>query len=260
LGDSPHLQTLGLALACDCDCDEFPEAVILEDELEFLENLCVEYGYRNQASLLPLKTLKLGHGMYLLKSELTVIDNYLAKLVKISGLRILHIFNGLMKLGSMEEEAESMKVEWSLFKECTSLHQLSVTRLEDDVRQWLNTVGNSVQELIVTDHYGTYDAELENFNALKLPQLSMLFTAEDFRSKPESENEWFDIDSFVSEVDSRHDSVGEDPTNRDSEAGASLHVDKSIRTVLDQSLQDYPLIWTLKHNGLGQRSLIFGRF
>jgi hypothetical protein len=247
LEDSPHLQTLGLALAIDCDCEQFPEAVILEDEIDFFEKLCAEYGSRKTTSPLPLKTLKLGHGMCLFQSASTIIENYLAKLVKISGLRTLHIFNGLMKM-DIDDEAESMQVEWSLFKDCTSLHQLSVTRLEDDVRQWLNTVGNSVQELIVTDHIGIYDPILENFNALNLPHLSMLFTAEEFSSKPDSEDEWSDTDSFDSQFDSDHsrsdsqfgsesgssEEESEDAADTDSEAASSLHVDRSIRTVLDR--------------------------
>jgi hypothetical protein len=245
LVDSPHLQTLGLALACDCDCDALPEAVIMDFEFDFLENLCVEYGSRKPTSPLPLKTLKLGHGMYLLKSESTVIDNYLAKLVKISDLRTLHIFNGLMKWESIDEETESMEIEWSLFKECRSLHQLSVTRLEDDVRQWLNTVGNSVQELIVTEHIGIYDAMLENFSALNLPHLSMLFTTEKLRSKPDSEEEWSDTDSFDSQVNSQSvsqsasepgssEEESEDATDTDSKPASPLHVDRSIMTVLDR--------------------------
>jgi hypothetical protein len=32
-----RLKTLGLAFACDCDCDEFPEAIVLEGDCEFLE-------------------------------------------------------------------------------------------------------------------------------------------------------------------------------------------------------------------------------
>jgi hypothetical protein len=240
LGDSPRLQTLGLALAVDCDCEQFPEAVILEDEIDFFEKLCAEYGSRKTTSPLPLKTLKLGHGMYLFQSASTVTDNYLANLVKVSGLRTLHIFNGVIKI-DIDEEAESMKVEWSLFKECISLHQLSVTRLEDDVRQWLNTVGNSVQELIVTDHIGIYDAVLENFNALNLPHLSMLFTAEEFGSKPDSEDEWSDTDSFDSQADSQSASESysseeepEDPSDTGSEVASLLNVDRSIRTVLDR--------------------------
>jgi hypothetical protein len=103
LEDSPRLQTLGLALAIDCDCEQLPEAVILEDEIDFFEKLCAEYGSRKTTSPLPLKTLKLGHGMYLFQSASMVTDNYLAKLVEISGLRTLHIFNGLIKMDIDEE-------------------------------------------------------------------------------------------------------------------------------------------------------------
>jgi hypothetical protein len=206
----------------------------LEDEIDFFERLCVEYGSRRGMPPLPLQTLKLGHGMYPLKSKSTIIDNYLAKLVRVTSLRTLHIFNGLIKIGSIDEEAETMKIEWSLFKECTSLHQLSVARLEDDVREWLNTVGNSVQELIVTDHYGTYDAGLENFNALNLPHLSMLSIKEEYSQKPDSEDEWSDVDSDDSQVDSRPDLSEGVTATTDSNAESSPNVDRSIRTVLDR--------------------------
>lgn len=236
LGDSPNLQTLGLALACDCDCDRLPEAVIVEDELDFFENLCVEYGSRVSRSPLPLKTLKLGHGMYILKTEATTdtsFENYLAKLVKISNLRVLRIFNGLFKFeDNIDDEPESMEIAWSLFKECTLLRQLSVTRLEDDVRDWLNTVGRSVQELIVTDHYETYEHGWENFNALNLPCLKMLFTREEGRSRSDSEDEWSDVDSMESLVDS--DFLRESPGNSHSDTELLPTVDRSTRTVLDR--------------------------
>jgi hypothetical protein len=265
LGDSPHLQKLGLALACDCDCDEFPEAVIVEDEIDFFEKLCVEYGSQRTMPPLPLKTLKLGHGMYLQKSKSTV-DNYLAKLVKVSGLGTLHIFNGHIKTGSVEEEAKTMEAEWSLFKDCKSLHQLSVTRLEDNVREWLNTVGNSVQELIVTDHYGTYEAGLENFNALNLPNLSMLFTKEEYSPKPASEDEWSDIDSDGSQVESYSDLSEGIATTTDLRVGSSLHVERSIRTVLDRlsdggsKLTRLCLDLDFETQWVGQCSLHFGLF
>jgi hypothetical protein len=236
LGDSPRLQTLGLALAVDCDCDAYPEAVEVEDELDFFEKLCIEYGSRNSRSPLPLKTLKLGHGMYILKLDSTKnapIGNYLASLVKLSDVKVLRIFNGLFKM-SVDEEPESMEIAWSLFEECTSLHQLSVTRLGDDVRDWLNTVGRSVEELIVTEQYGTFDVAWENLNALKLPHLTTLFTQEEGGSKPDSEDEWSDIDSIESDTDEHSDLLKENPGNPDSSTEPLPIVDRSIRTVLDR--------------------------
>jgi hypothetical protein len=182
LEDCPHLQTLGLGFACDFNSVEFPEAIVVGDEdLDFLEKLCLGYGSRTSALPLPLKTLKLGHGMFLLKPKKTssiVIENFLAKLVRISNLRTLHLFNGLFMMG-VDAEMEQRELEWSFFERCTSLYQLSVTRLQSDVRDWLNTVAKSVQELIVTHNYGMYDDELMNFNMLNIPHLAMLFTRED---------------------------------------------------------------------------------
>ena len=48
----------------------------------------------------------------------------------------------------------AMRVELSLFKNASSLHQVSISRLEADARMWLNETGKSVKELLVTDHHG----------------------------------------------------------------------------------------------------------
>jgi len=137
--------------------------------------------YKSQASTAPLhlRSLKLGHGMFIPRSRpnsTSGSDNYLARLVKTSGLKTLHIYNGLF-CRAFDENEEYLEVEWTFF-ECTSLHQLSVTMLGNDVREWLNTVSTSVRELIVTHQYGKWDPDLQNFNELRLPHLSMLFTPE----------------------------------------------------------------------------------
>src|SRR2546423_1474279 len=71
--ECPRLKTLGLAFACDCDCDEFPEAIVLEGDCEFLENLCVQYASRRGATPLALETLRLGLGMCLYGSSSPVV-------------------------------------------------------------------------------------------------------------------------------------------------------------------------------------------
>ena len=93
--------------------------------------------------------------MFILKKGLTIrttVYNFVAKLVRISELKTFHIFNGLFMVDVDEGVMEYPALRWSLFDECTSLYQLSVTtgRLGSDVREWLNTGGRSVQELIVT--------------------------------------------------------------------------------------------------------------
>lgn len=84
-----------------------------------------------------------------------------------------------------------MELDWTVLNDCP-LRQLSLTRLEIDSRKWLNKHGQSVEELIVTDHFSMYDDTLDNFGALKLPNLSMLFTREINVRVPthELENEW----------------------------------------------------------------------
>jgi hypothetical protein len=245
LGDSPRLQTLGLGLACNFNSTMHPKVMVVEDELDFLEDLCIEYGSRKSYSPLPLRTLKLGHGMFILKKSLTVnatVENFLAKLVKIIDLRTFHIFNGLFMMDIAEETIEYPVVEWSFFSECRSLHQLSVTRLGSDVREWLNAGGRSVQELIVTNRYVPWDAELNNFNLLDLPHLSMLYTGEVilFESHPnDSSSDVASIwsqDSFGSDIDLRSQSSGGRLANLELESQALTEAvpDLITNTVLDR--------------------------
>jgi hypothetical protein len=242
LADSPHLQTLGLGMACNSNSDLNPEVIVVEDELDFFEKLCVEYGSRDSTLPLPLKTLKIGHGMFILKSKSNATsspDNFLAKLVRISGLKTLHIFNGFFIM-DVDENAEYLQVEWSFF-ECTSLYQLSVTMLGNDVRKWLNTMGVSVRELIVTHHYEKWDHDLENFNLLELPHLSMLFTRENSLWKSPSGDASSDVASFgsqdsfasLTELDFE---LSERQTNIDPETKRSIDLWTNA-TVLDR-LQD----------------------
>jgi hypothetical protein len=82
---------------------------------------------------------------------------------------------------------------------CSSLQQLSVSRLEDDVKEWLNKGGQSVQELIITHHYGMYDRALDHFNGLVLPELTTLFVREWAVEKRTSEDVevWSDADTWA---------------------------------------------------------------
>ncbi|KAE9378854.1 hypothetical protein N431DRAFT_396731 [Stipitochalara longipes BDJ] len=239
LADSPHLQNFGLGMACNFNSDLNPEVIMVEDELDFLEKLCVEYGSRKSTSPLHLKSLKLGHGMFILKSRSIANsspDNFLAKLVRTSGLKTLHIFNGLSAM-DVDEDTDYLQVEWSFF-ECTSLHQLSVTTLRLDVRKWLNGVGRSVQELIVTQHYEKWDFDLENFNALELPHLSMLFTRENSLLEAKPDDESSDVASFGSQdsFGSQNEldfELSEHHTSLDPEAKSSLDIWTNA-TVLDR--------------------------
>jgi hypothetical protein len=177
LKDCPALKRLGLGLACEFDCDLTPEVLAASGDCDFLEKLCVKYGRRS--SPLALETLRLGHGMFIYKSKSPNTGNYLSKLVKFSDIKNLHIYNGLVhETDDWDLIPMPMQVQWNFFTECTSLCQISVTRLDKTVRRWLNTSGKSIRELWVTEHFSMYDNCLGNFDILELPQLEMLFTRE----------------------------------------------------------------------------------
>jgi hypothetical protein len=226
LSDCPGLRKLGLGMACDFNCDQFPELLEVDGNYGFLENLCLEYGTRS--SPLALETLRLGHGLFLYESTSPDTGNYLAKLVKIKDIKTLHIFNGPIFEGDGWEEGTPMEVDWDLFAECTSLHQLSVSRMDGNVRQWLNTIGKSVQELFVMDHYSMYDGGLYNFDLLELPQLSMIFTREMTVRKRDRDDAWPEIVY----LGSRSDSLDADVQPSDS-LRPQKH-DRSLITVLDR--------------------------
>lgn len=121
-----------------------------------------------------------------------------------------------------------MELDWTFLNSC-SLRQLALTRLEFDSRKWLNKHGQSVEELIVTDHLSMYDDSLDNFGALKLPNLSMIFTREVNVASPmhEFENEWGNDDDDWDSDDS--EAMDEMMLN-----GPSPQMDKRLITVLDR--------------------------
>ena len=197
----PGLKKLGLGMACGFDCDDLPESLIIEDDWHFLEQLCMTYESKGNAPPLALDTLRLGHGMYLFQSlSSTKKNDFLSKLAKVAGLKTLHIFNDFIKHGSEEEDRESMEIDWSLLNGCESLHQLAVSRLEPDVTDWLNSKGQSVQELVVTHHYTMYSDDLAEFDRLNLPNLTTLFTSEGTVPKRDDDDVWTDTDSSAEDL------------------------------------------------------------
>lgn len=220
LWDCPGLKKLGLGMACEFYYDAYPEVLVINSDCDFLEKLCLLYGTRS--SPLALETLKLGNGLFIYESR-SAAGNYLAKLVNVQDIRTLHIFNGPINDSDDRDDVASMKVHWDFFAECKSLNQLSVSRLDNDVRKWLNAGGNSVQELFITEHYSVYDRLLDNFDLLKLPQLSMLFTRERTVRRLEREDAWSDIDSLDSDEDMQ-----------DSDSANESMLDRYPITVLDR--------------------------
>jgi hypothetical protein len=201
----PGLKTLGLGMACDFDCEELPETLIIEDEDYFLEKLCMVYESKGNPPPLALETLRLGYGMYLFQPPSSTGKNdFLSKLVKVAGLKILHLFNDSIKYGSEDADRENMEIDWALLNECKSLYQLAISRLEPNVTDWLNGEGQSVQELIVSFAYTMYDDDLDEFDRLRLPKLTMLYTSEAHVAKQDDDDAWTDADT---------DSSGSEPSS-----------------------------------------------
>jgi len=199
LTECPALKTLGLSVACCLDTEFLPDARGVGKELDFMEKICVEYGSRALVSPLQLDTLRLGKGMFLYdlcepRSCYGRIGQYLSKLIKTDRLKTFHIYNGLIT-GELGVENEFLDLGWSHLEGFKSLKQLSVTLIGKDVLNWLNTAGNSVEELIVTEHYGMYDDDLDNFYPLRLPRLSMLFIREMVGYRRSMYSYWEDEDS-----------------------------------------------------------------
>lgn len=193
LRDCPALKRLGLGLACELDCDQYPEILAASGDCYFLEDLCLKYG--SGSPPLPLETLRLGHGMFVLKAKSSSTGNYLSKLVQLRDVKTLHLYNGLVhETDDWDLDPRPMQVQWNFFAECTSVRQLSVARIDKRVRLWLNTTGTSVEELLVTNHYSMYDKDLNNFDRLELPHLSMLLVREMTDRERSTERGWRGID------------------------------------------------------------------
>ncbi len=125
----------------------------------FLKDLCIAYAARNERRPLALDTLRLGWGLCLYHPfpyDYIDMDNesvfFLHKLVDVSSLRSLELFNGLVKIGDQLAETDMMYIDWNLLKQCPSLRRLTITALTWDARDWLLKVAPSVQELVITSH------------------------------------------------------------------------------------------------------------
>jgi hypothetical protein len=147
LKDCPKLKRLGLGMHYEFDVTYVSpyihETLVDNGQWDFLEELCLRYG--TLSSPLTIETLRLGTGMFIHKSESPDIGNYIEKLVNIRNVKTLHLYNGYTHPNGNWDEYAPSEVHWEFFAECASLRQLSVTRMDDDVRNWLNTSGKSVR-------------------------------------------------------------------------------------------------------------------
>jgi hypothetical protein len=187
------LKVLGLGMSCDYDTDYNDQIAVLKGELGFLERLCLEYsmpsGVTNQTIATPLRLEKLRLGTYLTPYEPKVSpvdENYLAKLFHLEGLRKLHIWNGQYLyvesqiFGLLPEPEGPVEVHWPLFDQCQSLEQLHITRLEEDVTDWINSQADSLEDLVITERFrGGHTKGYQNFYELNLKKLSGLYLSDD---------------------------------------------------------------------------------
>jgi hypothetical protein len=125
--------------------------------------------------------------------------DFLSKLVDLSGLKCLHVFNDLIKY-DIDDDGWPLQINWDLLVGCTNLDQLSISMLGEGVIEWLNDAGKSVRELIITHHYGMYDRDLDLLKRLILPELTMLFVRERYVGKSTGEEDWSDTDTWVTEL------------------------------------------------------------
>jgi hypothetical protein len=199
---------------------------------------------------LAIETLRLGWGIFLDKPSKATDDHYLTKLLDIKSLKVLHVYNGAVESELEDDGPFYPEIDWTPFtsEACQSLRQLSVSRLQVDVIDWLKHGGSGVQELIVTDHYNIHDDSLDEF--FNLPsQLSMLWTREKhpsvrFYSFEHTDSDWSDTDSSISDTESWETSESQDsPDSHSSPLNPSLSnppnpipskLDKKVMTALDR--------------------------
>jgi hypothetical protein len=251
LCESPFLKKLSLGFASEVNGDD--EAILFGGpghEADFLKRLCEFYGSKCKKPPLALETLRLGWGIFLDKPSKATGGHYLTKLLTIKSLKVLHVYNGFVESELDENDLFCPRIDWTPFtsEDCQSLRQLSVTRLEEDVVDWLKSDGCCVQELIVTDHYSIDDEGLDEF--FNLPsRLSMLWTREKHPSvrtyiSNHTDSDWSDTDSSISDTE-RSESLESlestdlrwpamDPSLFNHSNAIACKLDKTVMTVLDR--------------------------
>ncbi|CZR54088.1 uncharacterized protein PAC_03971 [Phialocephala subalpina] len=177
LYNCPQLKKLGVGQECDFDQLYSHEYLLHYDNTDVLEQICKRYSANESTIPLELTTLRLGYGMFLFNSDSAVNENYLSKLVKLDGLKALHIWNGAIK----REEDDDWSVaehKWSMLKECTALRHVEVMVLNDGVLKWLNHHCILIEELVVTGHFNKEEGDVRAWDKLSSLKLTMLVVHE----------------------------------------------------------------------------------
>ncbi|KAM3084609.1 hypothetical protein ACMFMG_001287 [Clarireedia jacksonii] len=180
--ESPNLKALAIGLALELGRTIAPQSIDLAFNENILEELCHRYRDHYNGRPLALHTLRLGYGVAPLEATGGNEQNYLSKLVKTCGLQVLQIFNGLTLSSdalSQNPQLKPMEVSFPLFEDCEALKSLSLTRLHEEGRSWLNDSRRStIQELIIEGHSGLDPIVNGLSGKLNLPLLSKLVVYE----------------------------------------------------------------------------------
>ena len=116
LCDSPRLKKLGLGFASEIGSDD--EAILFGGpgrEADFLERLCEFYGSICKKGPLELETLRLGFRIFLDEPLKAANGNYLTKLLIVKSLKVLHVYNGLVKPDLEENDSFYPVIDWTPF-------------------------------------------------------------------------------------------------------------------------------------------------
>lgn len=168
LSNCPDLKVLGLGRASNAIDDGSPEQIVLYGD-DFLETLCREYRLLTHR-LLKLHTLRLGWNICVIEedppheneydsddsSDSAVAarskikepsENFLDLLFDQHLLRTLHVCNGIVENPFSDMDYDGLKFDWAMFDDCSELDELSITRLDQQAKYWLNDIASNVRKL-----------------------------------------------------------------------------------------------------------------
>ncbi|QSZ37390.1 hypothetical protein DSL72_009488 [Monilinia vaccinii-corymbosi] len=174
LVNCPNLRSLGLGQrGHDAEHLYVPRLVVIEGEDgNFLEQLCLLYHTRYESHPLNLHTLRLGYGTSPYAPKLKENHNYLKRLVCTRKLRTLDIFNGRWIKSLEDYPGNKLPIDYQLLDDCDSLANLSVTDVDDDLKDWLSDKRRSSIRTISVANYSdkflgpSYELDLPNISSI----------------------------------------------------------------------------------------------